>query len=52
MDEREVYGMNISWLERDRIDASDELLAGPIHGDLLGSEHLAARARAVGKSVV
>lgn len=41
--------MNISWLERDRIDASDELLAGPIHGDLLGTEHLAARARAVAR---
>ncbi|WP_411281352.1 GH36-type glycosyl hydrolase domain-containing protein [Gemmatimonas sp.] len=41
--------MNLSWLERDRIDASDELLAGPIHGDLLGTEHLAARARAVAR---
>ncbi|WP_373063980.1 glucoamylase family protein, partial [Gemmatimonas sp.] len=41
--------MNISWLERDRIDASDELLAGPIHGDLLGTEHLGARARAVAR---
>ena len=41
--------MNFSWLERDRKDASDELLAGPIHGDLLGAEHLAARARAVAR---
>ncbi len=41
--------MNIKWLERDRIEASDELLAGPIHGDLLGVEHLAARARAVAR---
>ena len=41
--------MNISWLERGRSEASDELLAGPIHGDLLGTEHLAARARAVAR---
>ncbi len=41
--------MSISWLTRDRTDASDELLAGPIHGDLLGTEHLAARARAVAR---
>ena len=41
--------MSISWLQRERTDASDELLAGPIHGDLLGTEHLAARARAVAR---
>ena len=41
--------MRISWLRREHSDASDALLAGPIHGDLLGSEHLAARARAVAR---
>ena len=30
-----------------RIDAPDELLGGPIRGELLGAEHLADRARAV-----
>jgi cyclic beta-1,2-glucan synthetase len=41
--------MTILWLKRGRTEASDELLAGPIHGDLLGTEHLAARARAVAR---
>lgn len=35
--------------ERSRAEASDELLAGPIRGELLGADHLAARARAVAR---
>ena len=35
--------------ERSRAEASDELLVGPIGGDLLGADHLAARARAVAR---
>jgi len=35
--------------DRLRADASEELLAGPIRGELLGSDHLAARARAVAR---
>jgi len=35
--------------ERSRAEASDELLAGPIRGELLGAEHLAARARTVAR---
>ena len=35
--------------ERSRTEASDELLAGPIRGDLLGADHLATRARAVAR---
>lgn len=36
--------------ERSRAEASDELLIGPIRGDLLGADHLAARARAVARA--
>jgi cyclic beta-1,2-glucan synthetase len=36
-------------LFRPRLADSDELLAGPIRGDLLGAERLAARARAVAR---
>ena len=36
--------------ERSRAEAADELLTGPIAGDLLGADHLAARARAVARS--
>ena len=36
--------------ERSRAEAADELLTGPIVGDLLGADHLAARARAVARS--
>ena len=35
--------------DRLRADASEELLVGPIRGELLGSDHLAARARAVAR---
>jgi cyclic beta-1,2-glucan synthetase len=35
--------------ERLRAEATDELLTGPIVGDLLGADHLAARARAVAR---
>ena len=35
--------------ERSRAEASDELLAGPIRGELLGADHLAARARIVAR---
>jgi len=35
--------------ERSRVDASEEPLVGPIHGELLGADHLAARARAVAR---
>ena len=35
--------------ERSRAVATDELLSGPIVGELLGAEHLAARARAVAR---
>ncbi len=33
-------------------DPVDEILSGPIHGDLLGAEHLAERARAVARGQV
>lgn len=36
--------------EQSRAEASDELLIGPIRGDLLGADHLAARARAVART--
>ncbi len=36
--------------KRSRAEASDELLAGPIRGDLLGADHLAARARTVARA--
>ena len=36
--------------ERTRAEASDELLVGPIRGELLGADHLASRARAVARS--
>ncbi len=36
--------------EQSRAEASDELLIGPIRGDLLGADHLAARARAVARA--
>ena len=36
--------------ERSRAEASDELLVGPIRGELLGADHLAARARAVARA--
>ncbi len=35
--------------ERSRAVATDELLSGPIVGELLGAEHLAARARSVAR---
>ena len=35
--------------ERSRAEAADELLTGPIVGELLGADHLAARARAVAR---
>ena len=35
--------------ERSRAEAADELLTGPIAGELLGADHLAARARAVAR---
>ncbi len=35
--------------DRARAEASEELLVGPIRGDLLGADHLAARARAVAR---
>ncbi len=35
--------------ERSRAEATDELLVGPIRGELLGADHLAARARAVAR---
>ncbi|MEQ1689738.1 MAG: glucoamylase family protein, partial [Gemmatimonas sp.] len=35
--------------DRARAEASEELLVGPIRGDLLGAEHLAARAREVAR---
>jgi cyclic beta-1,2-glucan synthetase len=35
--------------ERSRVDASEEPLVGPIHGELLGADHLAARARLVAR---
>ncbi len=35
--------------ERRRVAASEELLVGPIRGELLGADHLAARARAVAR---
>ena len=35
---------------RSRAEAADELLTGPIVGELLGADHLAARARAVARS--
>ena len=35
--------------ERSRAEASDELLVGPIRGELLGADHLASRARAVAR---
>ena len=35
--------------ERSRAEAADELLTGPIGGELLGADHLAARARAVAR---
>ncbi len=35
--------------ERLRTEAADELLTGPIVGELLGADHLAARARAVAR---
>lgn len=37
------------WSWRSRADAADEFLAGPIRGELLGAEHLAARARAIAR---
>ncbi len=36
--------------ERLRAEATEELLTGPIVGDLLGADHLATRARAVARS--
>ncbi|MEO6443895.1 MAG: glucoamylase family protein, partial [Gemmatimonadaceae bacterium] len=40
----------MSWRSRrSSAEASDELLVGPIRGDLLGADHLAARARAVAR---
>ena len=35
--------------ERSRAEAADELLTGPLGGELLGADHLAARARAVAR---
>jgi cyclic beta-1,2-glucan synthetase len=35
--------------ERSRAEAADELLTGPIAGELLGADHLAARARALAR---
>jgi len=35
--------------ERIGVEASEEPLVGPIHGELLGADHLAARARAVAR---
>ena len=39
-----------SRVEQLRAEASEELLVGPIHGDLLGVDHLAARARQVARA--
>ena len=35
--------------ERSRAEAADELLTGPLRGELLGADHLAARARSVAR---